>query len=541
MKKLFSLVSIAALVFTTFKTSAQSANTSLSNLASTTKINHTLTPGTTNYISLGSSSYAWKNFYLGGTLYLYNHKFLSNPGSDNNFFGTDAGKSITSGTNNTAAGANALYSITTGAYNTAVGDEALYNNVTGWENTAIGKGSLFSNTGYYNTASGYAALNANTDGDYNTAYGVSALVRNTSANYNTALGADAMYSNSTGIDNTATGSYALFNNTGSYNTGLGFYTLEATTGAQYNTAVGFEAGDSYDNGYNNVFVGANTDVSGAGYYNVIAIGQGTICTGSSQVTVGNGATAEYRAYANWSNISDGRFKKNIQQNVPGLTFINKLQPVTYTLDATGLDNFLHKDQAKNKQISTEAKTAMSNALAEKEKVLYTGFVAQDVEKAAKSLNYDFSGVDAAKNDKDVYGLRYAEFVVPLVKAVQELSTQNDLLKSKNDELEERLSKLEAVMNVSNQLAFVSSAFLAQNVPNPFSNSTRISYSLPQTYSSARIIITDNKGVTLKQISLNTKGKGSVQVDATTLASGAYHYSLYVDGKMIDSKQMMSSK
>jgi hypothetical protein len=52
-------------------------------------------------------------------------------------------------------------------------------------------------------------------------------------------------------------------------------------------------------------------------------------------------------------------------------------------------------------------------------------LAQDVEKAAKDLNYDFSGVDAPKNDKDLYALRYAEFVVPLVKAVQELSQQND--------------------------------------------------------------------------------------------------------------------
>ena len=35
------------------------------------------------------------------------------------------------------------------------------------------------------------------------------------------------------------------------------------------------------------------------------------------------------------------------------------------------------------------------------------------------FGYDFSGVDKPKNDKDFYGLRYAEFTVPLVKAVQE--------------------------------------------------------------------------------------------------------------------------
>lgn len=36
-----------------------------------------------------------------------------------------------------------------------------------------------------------------------------------------------------------------------------------------------------------------------------------------------------------------------------------------------------------------------------------------------------SGVDAAKNNKSLYGLRYAEFVVPLLKAMQELSKMND--------------------------------------------------------------------------------------------------------------------
>jgi hypothetical protein len=49
------------------------------------------------------------------------------------------------------------------------------------------------------------------------------------------------------------------------------------------------------------------------------------------------------------------------------------------------------------------------------------FIAQEVEEAARALGYDFSGVDAPKNDNDFYGLRYGTFVVPLVKAVQELA------------------------------------------------------------------------------------------------------------------------
>jgi len=42
---------------------------------------------------------------------------------------------------------------------------------------------------------------------------------------------------------------------------------------------------------------------------------------------------------------------------------------------------------------------------------------------------------------------------------------------------------------------------------------------------------------LKRIIVTDKGQGSLQIDAATLAAGAYHYSLFVDGKLIASKQM----
>ncbi len=91
------------------------------------------------------------------------------------------------------------------------------------------------------------------------------------------------------------------------------------------------------------------------------------------------------------------------------------------------------------------------------------------------------------------------------------------------------------VNISN------AASLEQNVPNPFTNTTTISYTLPQKFSSAQIIIADKNGKVLKQLSLSGAGKGTVHVDAAMLASGAYNYTLYVDGRMIDSKQMITSK
>jgi hypothetical protein len=81
-------------------------------------------------------------------------------------------------------------------------------------------------------------------------------------------------------------------------------------------------------------------------------------------------------------------------------------------------------------------------------------IQKDVEKVAKNLNYDFSDIDATKISKDLYGLRYSEFVVPLVKAMQEPSKMNDVKDSiiqtqnnKIDKLEQRLAKIEALMNV----------------------------------------------------------------------------------------------
>ena len=155
----------------------------------------------------------------------------------------------------------------------------------------------------------------------------------------------------------------------------------------------------------------------------------------------------------------------------------------------------------------------------------------------------------------MYGLRYSDFVVPLVKAVQELSSQNDQLKSQNEaqqkintELQKQVDELKAMIVSGNQNNAAStnniqlqasnpSASLEQNAPNPFTNTTTIHYTLPQTYSSAQVVITDKNGKVLKQVNLSGIGEGSLKVDASALSSGAYNYTLYIDGKLSGSKQM----
>src|SRR5215472_7954771 len=129
----------------------------------------------------------------------------------------------------------------------------------------------------------------------------------------------------------------------------------------------------------------------------------------------------------------------IKGDVQGLKFINLLKPITYTVDINGLnthyDNLRKHDSAYDK-----AKAQMQPSADAASKTIYNGFIAQDVEKAAQSINYNFSGVDKPENKDGLYGLRYSDFVMPLVKAVQELSAQNDSLKQALNAVNERLDK-----------------------------------------------------------------------------------------------------
>jgi trimeric autotransporter adhesin len=68
----------------------------------------------------------------------------------------------------------------------------------------------------------------------------------------------------------------------------------------------------------------------------------------------------------------------------------------------------------------------------------TGFIAQEVEQAAKEAGYDFSGLQKPANPDELYSLRYSDFVMPLVKAVQELKEQNEVLMKRIEELERRM-------------------------------------------------------------------------------------------------------
>jgi hypothetical protein len=400
---------------------------------------------------------------------------------------------------NVAIGNFNMVSNTTGNLNTSLGNYSLATNDTAYQNVSVGYGALFTNESSFNTAVGTLAMESNYDGDENvalgcyamdnnisgfdnTASGFVSLYNNTNGFYNVATGCYSMFSNTTGQRNTANGPYSLYRNTtGNYNTAMGRYGMFANTTGSYNIGIGHKALATNTTGSFNTAIGDSADVASAALTNATAIGFGAIAAASNSVRVGNAAVTSIGGQVGWSTLSDGRFKKNVSENVKGLDFIMKLRPVTYFYDfekirgeQQGADNvndnierngIAHFASAKsnnklpNYKLKSKLKSpsiviaslpnqpAVASANYQQEvnandQIRYTGFIAQEVEATAKSVGFDFSGVDKPKNENDHYALRYAEFVVPLVKAVQEqqalINKQQELI----NELTKRIEKLE---------------------------------------------------------------------------------------------------
>ncbi len=120
-----------------------------------------------------------------------------------------------------------------------------------------------------------------------------------------------------------------------------------------------------------------------------------------------------------------------------------LHPVTYNLDVAAIVDKLQEDFTIDEN-GNRTKVAPSQEVADsrlqKAGKRNTGFIAQEVEELANTLGFDFSGIDKPENDDSFYGLRYAEFVVPLVKAMQEQQETINKLATKIEELENRLRK-----------------------------------------------------------------------------------------------------
>lgn len=118
-----------------------------------------------------------------------------------------------------------------------------------------------------------------------------------------------------------------------------------------------------------------------------------------------------RSAAKWNDIyaangtiqtSDERMKEQIDDSDLGLDFVNRLRPVRYQWRST----------EKQKRVRP-----------------HYGLIAQEVKTVLNEMSVeDFAGY-IHDSGADAYGLRYTEFIAPLIKAVQELTTRLDALEA----------------------------------------------------------------------------------------------------------------
>ena len=344
-------------------------------------------------------------------------------------------------TSNIAVGFEALLSSgideSAGMENIAIGAKAIYSNGSGSNNIALGYRALWSNqSGNDNIALGYQTLAGNVIGANNIAAGAHCMFSNVAGMENTATGVEALYSNVNGLANSALGYRALYLNEADANTAIGSQSLASNSQGSFNSALGFNAGNNFDDEFSNsVALGANTGI-----------------TASNQVRIGNGLVTSIGGEVDWSVVSDSRFKKEVLEDVPGLSFITALRPVTYKSDQQALQDWWSQNFQGFEYNSL-------NGMVDTTEVRRTGFIAQEVESAAQQLTYDFSGIDAPKNTKDYYSLRYGTFVVPLVKAIQELTVVNQSIER---DVQNLLVQIEALTLEQQQLEELDRDLIEQN-------------------------------------------------------------------------------
>jgi hypothetical protein len=284
-------------------------------------------------------------------------------------------------------GAYCADAVTTGTANTYVGDSCAGIATTGSGNTGLGHHALSTlTTGANNVGIGYEAgygTGGTFDSSGNVFIGYRAGKAVTSADTCTAVGADA---------------------------------LTALTTGDFNVAMGYQCGDNITTGTYNICIGKAADPSAADGDFQIVIGTAIAGTEDYQFSFGTTnsvVTNEFDTDAAWTRTSDRRKKRNIQEDKLGLDFINDLKTVTYQWRPSNEYPKEWNEYSEDSDINTD--------------VVMHGMIAQDIKQALDNAECDtFAGWKERKDGSQVMSREM--FVIPLIKAVQELSAQVNELK-----------------------------------------------------------------------------------------------------------------
>ena len=401
-------------------------------------------------------------------------------------------------------------------------------------NAGFGIGVLSSNGGDANSALGFKAMASNGAGfesvgigflsmlndpytERSVAVGANSMENTSGTYYNTAVGWSSMGLGSGGGKNAAFGALALQNNYGGANAACGLSALQQNTSGDNNTGMGRDALYSNQTGGGNSSLGSYSDVIAPNLDNATAIGHLTIVDASDKVRIGNAAVTVVEGPVMYT-VSDGRFKTNVRsEDVVGLDFIQRLRPVVYNFDTKGLTT--HWTQ----NMSPEQRAVhMAQDFGPSTAIRQSGFIAQEVEQAAKAAGYDFNGVHAPADANDNYSVSYAQFVVPLVKAVQEQQAQIT-------ELQAQVRALQAANGAQPDASKAVSVF-----PNPSHGSFTIEM---KSAEATRYEVRDITGRLVATGTVAAEAR-SRQLDLSAEAKGSYVLRVFAGERLLATEKLI---
>lgn len=248
-------------------------------------------------------------------------------------------------------------------------------------------------------------------------------------------------------------------------------------------------------------------------------------------------------------ISDQKFKTKVENIQGAIDLIKKLRPTTYLMDTKSYPEFnFESDQQ-------------------------FGLIAQEVEKVIPSIveeqtrpaMFDSLG-NKIYGEMPYKGIQYTELIPVLIAGMQEQQTEIDQKDEMINDLNLRLSTLEnCLKNLLPQLCEMNNDIientnqvnqerlkniinlelndgqnivLNQNVPNPFAESTVITYFIPETVIIAEIQFYNELGSLINSVVIDSRGNGQVNVYGNDLGMGSYSYSLLADGILVTTKRMV---
>ncbi|MCF8359209.1 MAG: tail fiber domain-containing protein [Prolixibacteraceae bacterium] len=223
--------------------------------------------------------------------------------------------------------------------------------------------------------------------------------------------------------------------------------------------------------------------------------------------------------------SDRRLKENFRTIETPLQKILKMDGLKYDFISNG-NNSLKSTRAEN-ELSKHEKNQL-------------GFIAQDLEKILPEAV--FYG-----EEEDQYYVNYNAIIPVIVEAMKEQQVRIDnleaeLKKSRSASDEEKATgDTETVQPALQGTDALQTAALGQNIPNPFSKSTRIAVSLPRSVGKATLYVYNLQGEQIKSFAINERGNTSVTIEGNSLRAGMYLYSLIADGKEVDTKKLILTR